>query len=209
MSRYDGFKFQNFHPQKGKNSLPGNIVTTILGDFNGSLYLVCDCKLVIFDLKSEQFTTLQQENILSVCRGKTNLWAVSSDSLFSFSYPEKSLKFYCRLDKKMGVKTVFETSDGRLLLGSETGLYLLTKKRSLQNIFSNADVSSIYSDSKHNFWVATKGQGLYELNSNLKVIKNYRTKLGNPSAISSDDVRTVCEDKNVTLWIGTYTGLNK
>ena len=209
LSRYDGFKFHNFHPQKGKNSLPGNIVSAIVGDSNGSLYLVCDDKLVVFDLKNEQFKTLQQENILFIYRGKNNLWVVSSDSLFNYSYSEKSLQFYCRLDQKMDVKTVFETSDGRLLLGSATGVYLLNKNRSLQNIFSDADVLSINSDSKQNFWVATKGQGLYKLNNNLQVIRNYRTELGNPTSISSDDVRTVCEDKNGTIWIGTYTGLNK
>ncbi len=209
LSRYDGFKFHNFHPQKGKNSLPGNIVNSIVGDSNGHLYLICDDKLVIFDLKSEQFTTLQQENILSIYKGKTNLWAVGSDSLFNYSYAEKSLQFYCRLDKNARIKSVFETTDGRLLLGSETGLYLLNKNLSLQNIFSNADVLSINSDSKKNFWIATKGQGLYKMNRNLQLVRNYRTISGNPTSISSDDVRTVCEDKNGTIWIGTYTGLNK
>jgi len=209
INRYDGYKITSYYPQKGEGALPGNVVNSIVGDASGNIYFVCDGKLVDFDHKSEKFSTVNADNVLSVNKGSNCFWVVTADNLYQLLPESKTLSFYCKLKKQLVAKTIFETAGGRLLVGSSKGLYLLEGKENLISILSDVNVVSIYEDRKKNYWISTQGNGFFKLNKNFEVLKNYRNNTSNPLSLSSDDVRSICEDKNGTVWIGTFTGLNK
>ena len=117
INRYDGYKITSYYPQKGESALPGNVVNSIVGDVSGNIYFVCDGKLVDFDHKSEKFSTLNAENVLSVSKGSNGFWVVTVDNLNQFSPSTKTLSLYCKLKKNILAKNIFETAGGRLLVG--------------------------------------------------------------------------------------------
>lgn len=59
-------------------------------------------------------------------------------------------------------------------------------------------------------WVGTYHNGLYRINAqNQKVRGNYVHDPEDPSTISSDLIRSLMEDKDGNIWIGTGRGLNR
>jgi signal transduction histidine kinase/DNA-binding response OmpR family regulator/ligand-binding sensor domain-containing protein len=209
INRYDGYKITSFYPHKGPNALPGNIVNSIVGDESGNIYFVCDGKLVGFDHKSEKFNTVNVDNVLSVSKGSDSFWVLTDDSLFKFTSAAKSISTYCKIKEQLSSKIIFETAGGRLLLGGSKGLYLLEGKENVIPILSDIHVVSVYEDRRKNLWISTEGNGFFKLNKKFELIKNYRHSNSDPLSLSSDDVRSIIEDKNGTVWIGTFTGLNK
>ena len=210
INRYDGYKITSFNPKSGKNALPGNIINSITGDLAGNIYFVCDGKLVDFDLKAEKFTTLPIDNVLSVCKSNigNTIWVLTTNCLYQLM-SNKSLSVYCKLNKNIVPKIVSETSEGSILIGTKNNLILLEGKETFIPILTSVNVTSIYVDRKKNLWISTLGNGFYKLNKKYEITRNYRHSSTNRFSLSSDDVRSICEDKNGTIWIGTFTGLNK
>jgi len=95
--------------------------------------------------------------------------------------------------------------NGLLLLDMDTGMCtrphstLLTGKK-----ISKADIHEIHFDSHSaSTWVATD-QGLYNIDSRLKV-----TRFGTDNSnLSNDEVSSIAQGSDGLYWVGTYTGLN-
>lgn len=67
------------------------------------------------------------------------------------------------------------------------------------------DITSIYSDSKHNLWVGTWTNGLYLLKHNSKIFKNYNSSSVN-NRLSSNRIMTFTGDNKGNVWIGSFLG---
>jgi ligand-binding sensor domain-containing protein/signal transduction histidine kinase/AraC-like DNA-binding protein len=66
---------------------------------------------------------------------------------------------------------------------------------------------AIVTDHVDNLWVSTDGNGLYCLNKNGDMIKQFKHAPTNPNSISHNKIKCVMLDEN-GLWIGTINGLN-
>jgi len=210
INRYDGYKITSFNPKAGENTLPGNVISYITGDLAGNIYFVCDGKLADFDQKTEKFTTMNVDNVLFISKSSNGgaIWVLTTDRLYQL-LPDRTRTLYCKLNKDLALKLVFETSEGSLLIGTKNGLFHLEGKETIIPIIPQINVVSIYEDRKKNLWISTLGNGFYKLNKKYEITKNYRHKNDDKYSLSSDDVRSICEDKNGTIWVGTFTGLNK
>ena len=69
-------------------------------------------------------------------------------------------------------------------------------------------IRQLYIDSEQKIWVATRRNGLFLIDSD-ENIKNYNYSENSNNCISSDIVRSICEDNAGNLWIATFNGLNK
>ncbi|MCK4663136.1 MAG: SpoIIE family protein phosphatase [Bacteroidales bacterium] len=96
-------------------------------------------------------------------------------------------------------------------------------KKPFRHYFSNPhdpeglndnQILSFYKDNAGNLWIATYGGGLNKLvrgvneGSSERFI-HYKHDPQNPRSLSSNMVSQIYRDKDGTLWIGTYYGLNK
>ncbi len=91
----------------------------------------------------------------------------------------------------------------------QRGFVFIRRTISLYSYYSEYNVVSVFEDRRKNLWVSTIVNGLYKTNKQFDVVSVYKHNENDKSSISSDDVRTVCEDRNGTIWVGTFTGLNK
>ena len=65
-----------------------------------------------------------------------------------------------------------------------------------------------YRDSKENVWVGTWEHGLWRRDAEGRW-SNLRSGRGEGKGLLSDFVRSVCEDNQGNIWIGTFLGLNR
>ena len=115
------------------------------------------------------------------------------------------------------IRCIFETSDGRLWIGTQNGLNLFNRETEtftgyLNNpdnsqSISNSCITTIYEDSAHNFWIGTNN-GLNLFNYETGTFIGYLNNPDNPDSISSNFITSIYEDSAHNFWIGTSRGLN-
>jgi len=102
-----------------------------------------------------------------------------------------------------------EDSRGRLLIGTKQGLYLYNHNSENfrhiiieKNLSKDATINAIMEDQDGNLWLASLGNGLYELNPDLTVKKHYLStkKVDN---LSSNYIWSISKDYNGGIWLGT------
>ncbi|HAW08881.1 MAG TPA: hypothetical protein DCW42_06910 [Bacteroidetes bacterium] len=108
------------------------------------------------------------------------------------------------------IHCLIEDSYGRFLIGTKSGLYLYN--RDLEN-FSHIiidkkkeiSVNSIIEDPDGKIWVATNGQGFYELDSDLSVKAHYLSN-NSKNGLKNNFIWSIAKDNTGTIWLGTVGG---
>ncbi|WP_111708241.1 hybrid sensor histidine kinase/response regulator transcription factor [Lutibacter citreus] len=97
---------------------------------------------------------------------------------------------------------------GLKTFSSKTGKEIFLSKRNFKELSS---VFSILIDSQGIVWVGTYGKGLWrlKLEDDGKYSSTQFLSEGKNNSLSSDIVRSLLEDKDGNIWIGTSIGLNK
>jgi ligand-binding sensor domain-containing protein/serine phosphatase RsbU (regulator of sigma subunit) len=124
-----------------------------------------------------------------------------------------------------GVRSIAEDKDGILWVGTDEGLNAFdrrkgTFKRYVHNTsdpasLSNNNVWALVIDRNNNLWVGTRGGGLNLMDKKKGTFSTYKAPLhffedaeGNPEQLSVNNglVRTLYEDKEGYIWVGTEAG---
>ena len=182
-------KFDRFISDKNdRNSLSNNHITGMLKDKSGVLWLVTENGISFFSSKVMKFN-----NILS---GRNRI--INPKEL-----------------NKKNITAMIQTSDDRFWIGTEKGLYKLSKTTSNTNTISNtfeikkipsSENLNIWSLSSGNFddlWIGTYGSGLFRLDieaHRLESIRYYNKKNILPSINYN---KVVYCDSNY-IWIGLW-----
>ena len=122
------------------------------------------------------------------------------------------------------VMSICEDKSGVLWIGTDMGLNKFDQEMKQFNLYqtnlndpyslSSNFVRRIHEDNAGVYWIGTYGGGLNKLVSGAfdgspAAFIHYKNDPNNPGSLSNDFVRSICEDKSGTLWIGTEGGLNK
>lgn len=115
---------------------------------------------------------------------------------------------YSRRNFHSNIYAVAKDADGKIWMGSRgDGLCIDNvwyKKTNDPQTIGNNNIFCIYRDSKDRMWVGTFGGGL---DLPIKEGNNYKFRHFFTEGYSQRQVRTICEDKNGWLWIGTSNGV--
>ena len=80
---------------------------------------------------------------------------------------------------------------------------------SIRESLHSTVIADIHQDSGGDLWIATILNGLYRLNHETGIIKQFNYLPNDPNSLSSDVVQAIFEDRSGELWIGTENGLNQ
>ncbi|SMD08727.1 Two component regulator propeller [Pedobacter africanus] len=117
------------------------------------------------------------------------------------------------------IRGIYSDRQGRLWLSSKSG-HLLVSGRKPGQVFVNwppGGIGLVYvilQDRRGNFWLGTKGNGLFKAvpadeGEQKYRLLHYRNDREDPFSLSSDLIYTILEDRNGRIWVGTYgAGLN-
>ncbi len=92
-------------------------------------------------------------------------------------------------------------SGGLAYVGKHDNQFMHLLSPSQPNSLNNSFISSFANDTNGNIWISTEDGGLNRLNHNDKTFDFFRPQVGHDGALN---MKTICFDKNNTLWIGTY-----
>ncbi|MEO9887380.1 MAG: two-component regulator propeller domain-containing protein [Balneola sp.] len=110
--------------------------------------------------------------------------------------------------KDQEVRALELLNESQLLIGSKNdGVYILdrtTEKLSRLNIkLSGVEISDIEFESGSNIWVATDSEGIFLANSKGEILQHFLPSKQGEFQLQSSSIRTLYEDSNGIIWIGT------
>lgn len=109
------------------------------------------------------------------------------------------------------VRALLEDSQGRFLVGTEQGFYLFDPRTEhfsricLDKNEGEVDVTinAILEDHSGGIWLATHGQGIYRLDSQLQVERHYHREPHRENSLPTGYIWALAQDGNGQIWIGT------
>jgi len=183
LNRYDGY---NFHVYKNsirnEYSISSSSIRTIFEDSRGDLWIGTRLGLNLYDRKNDRFIRYPrwtEQIIWSIAEEKNNLWISTDAGLYRFDLSNDSVHVY---SPNPGLR-----NDISRMIGG--------------------GMSTIFIDSRKNVWIGSNN-GLHMYKNENNNFINYYYDENNSSSISSDDVRSILEDKDGRIWIGTSAGLD-
>ena len=110
------------------------------------------------------------------------------------------------------IYTLYEGDNGSIWVGTRGGglnRYDRQHERFTRFDLGHNYVTSIQEDIGGILWVGTRGGGLSKLEPESNQLVHFRYEANNPGSLSDDNVLSVFEDHQGTLWVGTQNGLNR
>jgi len=207
LDKYDGYEFTVYkHDPSNPNSLSDNYVRSMCEDKEGILWIGTENGgLNKFDPSTETFTHFKHEpdNRNSLSQNSVRVIFVDESGIIWIGTNGKGLD---RFNSKNNTFTHYKHNPND------------------SNSLSNNSIQAIYKDSAGNLWVGTidglnrlvlsqspeQSEGENE-GSNQKSGKweRYYHDPKNPNSLNHSGILSICEDREGTLWIGTFAGLNK
>lgn len=224
------FKFYRVLPGKD-NALPDNRVSAFLEMNDGKIIVGTDGGgIAVFDRHKESFdayntsTGLGANAITDLSLGEDNqIWiATWNGGISRFDFDNKNIvSFKNNPNKKKSLnynntKGILYKKDTVWIATHGEGIAFYDCKKDRFTSFRNSNnepfdlkaptwANDIFSDSKNRLWIATY-YGLYQYCNN--TLKSYIKTDTDPKALSSNQIISVFEDSNKTIWVITDNGLD-
>lgn len=221
----------NFTSLTIKDGLSSNTVTSILKDRYGFMWFGTEDGLNKFDgtnFKVYRYTpndtsSLQTNEILSLHEDPAgNLWVATSGGSLSLYDRKKDAFINFPAGEMEGVipnSVIMDVcSDflGRIWVAHYDGVNIvdaITRRASgiplnnNQRLAIKAPANCLYQDSQHMMWIGTAA-GLFRYNPFNKSLERFLHANQDSLSLSGNDARTVAEDREGNIWIGTDGGLS-
>lgn len=230
-------KFIRYKFQQGtNNSLSSNIITSIIednsgnlwiGTFNGGVNLLNKKTGQIRNFKNNPYNpnSISKNDVLCVFKDRSgNIWIGTSlgAGLDKIEYREdKFNRLFKEIDGNTGLndnivwslkadqrKLWIGTNSGGLNIWDRTNGKFSYIKANLNNPNSLSDnqIRTIVEDRFNNLWLGTYSGGVNVLNKSTLHVKRLEHITGDTTSLGSNQVQSILIDKDGDYWIGTFGG---
>lgn len=209
------------HGSDNSNSPAGDVVVSLESDMQGRLWIGyyldgLDCfdgkTFTHFGYNPENPDVLTDNNAWEIlCDKAGNLWVGTLRGGVVVIDPSTGKRIR-HLDSEGSVYAIIQQKSGRILVGSQGGLYMYnpaTEKLELyeKDIFEKVrlnryDINNLFEDSRGLIWIGTRN-GLFIFNPYTRETNLFKEKNG----LSADLVQSILEDSDHNMWIATNRGL--
>lgn len=189
-------------------SLTDKSAMTVCTDSSGRLWAGTDNgEINVFNRDKQRTDIIQAESSVqaSIIDGEGKMWF----GLFNHGawlLNGKRLTPLKGMPSHADVRSFHPAPDGLMLIATSQGIYVADRKKAEvlyhYNIGNNL-IRSITTSKDGHFWVATFGDGLYELSPEMEILHHYDTDHQFPS----NTVNQVFTDSRKRLWAATAEGL--
>jgi diguanylate cyclase (GGDEF)-like protein len=236
--RYDGHRlFRYGYRRDASDGLPGNFIQAIVEDAHRDLWIaVADGGLARWNRATDRFTVYRHDPakagslasdivVTLLVDDSGRVWVGTRDSGIDILNPltgeiehlqHDPLRADSLTDNR--IKTLTRTPSGAIWVGTDAGLDLLIAGshsffhcppvRSDSHGSPPQGVLTLYADPGGTIWQGAPDGGLIRRDANGRITALFRHDPDSPSTLASDNVRTVLQDTDGHLWIGTEAGLD-
>jgi signal transduction histidine kinase/ligand-binding sensor domain-containing protein len=210
LDRYDPSTntFTHFrHRDNDSSSIMSDTVTALMADHSGNIWVGTTLGLDRYNSETGKFIHIKKT-------AATNSPGLSS-TIFEILEDRKGKIWFGTMDPGAGKPT---TPGGLFSYEPVTGNYsFFGADRADTNKLINPNITAIFEDSKGNFWIGTKGDGLHTLDRTTGKFTRHRydpshpEKLSRPVLVNADNdfISFIKEDARGRIWIGTLmSGIN-
>jgi len=180
-------------------------------------------------LSTDDTTTVSGDRVGSIFEdSKGRLWLGTESGICYYNREKDNFIRYSTINEFVDpadptpdrIGAIVEDKGGTIWIGSERGgLHFLDEKKHAfvpfykdihTNALSDAIVISLFFENKNVLWVGTMQNGLFKLNTQTKVITQFKHDPDNPESIGGNYMEDILIDSHNNLWIATSeNGLDK
>ena len=205
LNSYDGNAVTAHYPGGLDFSIPR--VSRIVGDGNGHIFLQANQALLEFDLKNETFRTIIDWNVSTISKGRKCLWICVKNCVFRYDFASEQLSQFAVIENPTSSSfyCITEDSRGYCWVGSSVGVHRIGPDHKVEFVYPGFYARAIFEDSAGDLWFGSHNRGLIRLTGQ-DTQTTYRST-GDAQSLINDNVRSICEDGQGRMWIGTPFGL--
>lgn len=222
----------NFFAEEESLVLPDNHIYHITSPINGKITLCTKGGTSVYDLKEKTFRIPKIANYLpdyetrciEYIEHDDSWWIATSNGLVKYQDENQSIRHFYHIsgvDQTLpdnNLRCMYKLDDYRMFIGTSEGLCLLDMyDESLERINLNEltnnqapkiDVSKIVRLSDEEIMISTYTDGLYVYN-HVNNTASHISKFDRRNAISDNYIFDIFKDENGSVWVATFTGLNR
>lgn len=208
LNRFNGKTVSVYRPNSNEEGpCVGNIINCLEYDGEDIIYLSISDYLSVFNIKKHTFKNIRCKNISKIAYH--NCLYVAYDNIIArFKDVEENFEPVYSLKEGLSISALVFQGDKLWIGTKQDGLYLSVAGEEPHKMLDAGKVADVYCDSKGYVWVCTWTKGLFRMEDDGKFI-NYRNSSSDIETVSSDFVRTCCEDGEGNIWIGTIKGIDR
>lgn len=174
------------HDENNKFSGPPGIVTCLITDKQGLLWIGTDAGVCFYESATDKFISLSE--IIypdTLCNRSINclmvdhsglLWIGTASGINIYDAVRKKLRLFSPVNKKYSAL--------------------------------NKEVICMQEDHSGNIWISLWGNGLYRCNPQNGTSEIYRHSDSDPNSLGTDDVNKLIEDSHKNIWAGMWGGIS-
>lgn len=205
LNRYDGYSFSVFKNEPfDTTSLNTSQINCLLVDNSGNLWVGAAGGLHRYMPAQDRFerivgtehavASLSNNNITVLHEGKSGLWVGTAQGFNLMTVDENGQYRFTRFQYRQE-KTINCSGN---LVPLESGKTIIT---------------ALYEDSRGDLWVGTKrGLFVYNFSKNgdeEETVRYFESDQENVNALANENISSICEDIEGSIWVGTYFGLHR
>ncbi len=184
-----------------------SVIYSIVKDREGTIWLATSRGL--YRARKRLLTAFSTENGLAnhevyplMQSRNGDVWVGTALGLNRVRLAEGKFESFSRIQEDAIIQAFWEDAPERVWIGT-VGRLRRYENGKIRELLKDVTVFDVKPDRAGNYWIATT-RGVFKLNDD-KVAAYYTTKEG----LAGDDVKIIHQDRQGTLWFGTYGGLTR
>ena len=213
LNRYDGKTFKIYNKQfEDVTKITHSKLGKIYIDRLNNLWIIVNSgKLEKYDIKTDAFNSVSNvENISTIYQTQSKNYFIGTygSGLFHINYKTNDTsQIFSKEDRSKTINAILEKND-TILAASNNGIYRISKatlkyKKINCSESKQINFSCIATVNNANIWIGSYGNGLFYVNNNHNIIKQFNGFKDN-SLPTNLNIEALLVDKYQRLWIGTY-----
>ena len=211
---YDGYEMHTyFHDDEDPHSLSNNFVKVIHCDRKGRIWVCTELGISRYRPATDDFVTYHDgtEHVLSLVETSQGRIIGGGDNLSVYDEQSDTFVQYPALEIGF-IVSMTVSPDDQVYVASNTSIYSydasLTKITRLDSRYYEAFTTGIDGiipmtfDHQGMLWLGRNGQGVMRID-----LKSGQTRIYQPRELSNGIVRTITEDNDHNIWLGTEKGI--
>lgn len=197
---------------QSKGNINPSLVTSIDEDKEGNIWIGAFNGLWKYNVSTKKIENSgYQESIKSLVVFKERIFLGTDNGLFNYDLKKKSIE-KIDLTKNLTEIHFLNKVNNNLYVGTKSGIVFKIKVLFNFFIFDKVikdfkfTVKDIIAGKESSLYIATDGDGIYQLNSKYETINHFVENSNDPTSISSSGVYDLEVSNNGVLWVATYGG---